>query len=217
MTGSPRLSAFQHEVAHTFFALPQARGFLLAGGAALSAAGAVQRETDDLDFFAPRGSIEVSLTKDAFIAACQARGWTAEVVIDSVEFVRLIVSDGSNDLPVDMGVDSDRLLPPIVTVLGPTISVEENAGRKTLALFGRWMPRDFVDVYTLAGIFGKERLLTLAQERDYGFDVEFFAQALDQVTRINPERFPIAADHVPGLIEFFTTWAAELHQSRPLQ
>jgi hypothetical protein len=35
--GVPDLSAFQLEVARLFFALPDSRGFLLAGGAALLA------------------------------------------------------------------------------------------------------------------------------------------------------------------------------------
>lgn len=35
--GGPGLAAFQAEVAHLFFALPESSGFLLAGGAALLA------------------------------------------------------------------------------------------------------------------------------------------------------------------------------------
>jgi hypothetical protein len=49
--GVPDLSAFQLEVARLFFALPDSRGFLLAGGAALLAQHLTARPTEDLDFF----------------------------------------------------------------------------------------------------------------------------------------------------------------------
>ena len=49
--GVPDLSTFQLEVARLFFALPDSRGFLLAGGAALLAQHLTSRPTEDLDFF----------------------------------------------------------------------------------------------------------------------------------------------------------------------
>jgi hypothetical protein len=48
---SPELTAFQLEVARLFFALPESKGFLLAGGAALLAQHLTTRPTEDLDFF----------------------------------------------------------------------------------------------------------------------------------------------------------------------
>lgn len=47
----PELTAFQTEVARLFFALPESKGFLLAGGAALLAQHLTARPTEDLDFF----------------------------------------------------------------------------------------------------------------------------------------------------------------------
>lgn len=210
MADSGYISSFQREVALAFFAMPESRGFLLVGGAALIAAGVVERVTDDLDFFAPRSRADVPATEAAFERVCDERGWLVQVVIDSAEFVRLVVTSGDDELAVDFGVDADPLLPPTTTFLGPSIPVEENAGRKTLALFGRWLPRDFVDVFALAELFGKQRLLELAAERDAGFDLGFFAQALDQVATIRPERFPIAPDRVAEVVAFFTGWAEEI-------
>lgn len=213
MESSPFITMFQREVAQAFFGLPESRGFLLAGGAALIASGVVERDTDDLDFFAPRRGTDVPATKTAFLDLCEQRGWSNEIAIDSHEFVRMVVAADGEKLAVDFGVDSDPLLPPTTTFLGPTISVEESAGRKTLALFGRWMPRDFVDVYALADRFTKEDLVRLAEDRDLGFDRGFFSQALDQVTTIKPERFAIAGERVPEMTSFFTEWAAELRRA----
>ena len=49
------LTAFHVEVARAFFDLPQAAGFLLAGGAALAAQGLTSRPTQDLDLFTAPG------------------------------------------------------------------------------------------------------------------------------------------------------------------
>ena len=62
----PDLSAFQLEVARLFFALPDSRGFLLAGGATLLAQHLTTRPTEDLDFFtAPEGG-HVPAARDAW-------------------------------------------------------------------------------------------------------------------------------------------------------
>jgi hypothetical protein len=45
----PGLAAFQAEVARLFFGLPESRGFLLAGGAALLAQHLTTRPTEDLE------------------------------------------------------------------------------------------------------------------------------------------------------------------------
>jgi len=204
------ITDFQEAVARAFFDMPESKGFLLAGGAALIALGAVERTTDDLDFFAARGEADVPEAKAAFVALCVERGWAVDHLRDSHEFVRLRVLGVEDKVEVDIGIDASLVLPPTVTFLGPTIGLEENAGRKTLALFGRYMPRDFVDVYSLVPRFGKERLLELAAERDYGFDLWVFAQALHEVGRIDPEEFPIASERRDEMIAFFNEWAEEV-------
>ena len=204
------ITDFQETVARAFFEIPESRGFLLAGGAALIALGAVDRGTEDLDFFAARGEASVPGAKRAFVAACLGRGWTVEEIRENHEFTRLRVLRPGDRVEVDIGIDASLLLPPTVTFLGPTIGLEENAGRKTLALFGRYMPRDFVDVYSLARRFGKQRLLELAAERDLGFDLWVFAQALHEVGHIDPQEFPIAPEDRDTMIAFFNDWAEGL-------
>jgi hypothetical protein len=64
------LTAFQLRVAGLFFALPQSRGFLLAGGAALLAQHLTTRPTEDLDFFTAPEQGHVPAACDALEAAC---------------------------------------------------------------------------------------------------------------------------------------------------
>lgn len=80
--GVPDLSAFQLEVARLFFALPDSRGFLLAGGAALLAQHLTARPTEDLDFFTAPARGHVLAARDALEAAVSQHGWSAQRIHD---------------------------------------------------------------------------------------------------------------------------------------
>jgi hypothetical protein len=88
------LSGFQLEVARLFFGLPESRGFLLAGGAALLAQYLTTRPTDDLDF-SPLPSEAMSLPRvtpwsprsgggageqSGFMTATRSAGWLSRTV-----------------------------------------------------------------------------------------------------------------------------------------
>jgi len=76
--GEPGLAAFQAEVARLFFGLPESRGFLLAGGAALLAQHLTVRPTEDLDFFTAPERGHVPAARDALEEATRKRGWSTE-------------------------------------------------------------------------------------------------------------------------------------------
>jgi len=75
------LTDFQVLVAQLFFSLPEAAGFLLAGGAGLVAQHLTTRPTQDLDFFTRVGGTGVPAARDALEAAAHDRGWTIEKVL----------------------------------------------------------------------------------------------------------------------------------------
>jgi hypothetical protein len=64
-------------------------------------------------------------------------------------------------------------------------------GEKVCALFGRALPRDFLDVdATLTtGMYTREQLLELAAESDHRFDPLLFADALGALTQITDAAF----------------------------
>lgn len=204
-----RLSDFQVELANVFFSLPESAGFLLAGGGALIAQGIVSRPTEDLDFFTSRHSGSVVAASDALIAAVTARGWTHELVRTGEEFRRWAIT-GPETVLVDLAVDSPASSAPTVTIAGPSFAPDELAIRKTLALFGRAEPRDFVDVYVLHQRFDREETLGKAAEADPGFDLAMFAATLRTHGRIDDQDFPDVGVPITDMRTYFDAWADEV-------
>lgn len=97
MTPQPHhLTTLQTNVADLFFALPQADGFLLAGGAGLLAHGLINRPTRDLDLFAqqPRS---VTAALESLESAAKARRWAVTRRQVSQSFARIEIHHPSHD------------------------------------------------------------------------------------------------------------------------
>ncbi|MGH8966988.1 MAG: nucleotidyl transferase AbiEii/AbiGii toxin family protein [Actinomycetes bacterium] len=147
--------------------------------------------------------------RDAFEVAAISQGWAVHRVRDTATFCRLVVS-GTEDLLVDLALDTPPKLPAIVSMAGPTFGLEELAGRKVIALFDRAEARDFADVYSLAQRYTKLLLLTRDAEVDGGFDLAIFADMLDTLSRFTDAEIPVRLAEINPLREFFTQWATEL-------
>ncbi len=67
--------------------------------------------------------------------------------------------------------------------------------KKLCALFGRALPRDFLDVdaAVMSGRYTRGQLLALAAEADHGFDRLLFADALGALTQITRPRWRVPA------------------------
>lgn len=210
MGESGQLSEIQSELAAIFFSLVEAADFLVAGGAALLASGLINRPTHDLDLFAAAPTIAVTPAKEAFVKELHDRGYDVVIVQESDTFCRLVISRAQEETLVDLAVDSPPLAQPVVTLIGPTFSELELAGRKLLALFGRAEARDFADVYRLVQLFGKEPLLGQARLLDAGFNAAVLAQMMATLGRFDDFEIPLGVEEVPLAREFFNTWAVEL-------
>lgn len=205
-----QLTALQIDLAGIFFTLDPAKGYLVAGGAALLASDLIARPTEDLDLFTATPATSVTRAKDAFVQALQERNYEVVIVQDGPTFCRMIVTRSREETLVDLAIDSPPHSQPTITVLGPTLAPFELAGRKLLALFGRAEARDFADVYVLARRFGKDTLIEQAQALDAGFDLDVLAQMIRTLSRFDDHEIPLGLDDVPLAREFFTSWAAEL-------
>ena len=202
------LTAFQRDVAKLFFSLPEAGGFALAGGSALAARGDVPRGTRDLDLFTP-DEASVRLAAEAFTHAAKSRGWDILTVRSFPVFVHLRVSHGDDSVEVEIARDY-RWRPAEETEVGPTLSSEELAADKMLALFGRALPRDFVDVYFLARKHGIDNLLRWAPEKDAGFDPYVLAVSIGTMARHPRVAFPVDEPTFLAMQQFFDDLRTEL-------
>ena len=196
-------------------ALPEAERFALAGGAALVLARVVDRETRDLDFFGPSAD-EVDHLADAVETALTEAGLNVQRERISHGFARLTVTDGRAVTEVDLGADA-RIRPTEAGPYGPTLSLEELAADKLLALVDRAQARDFIDVDALAGRFGLERLCELAAEKDHGFSRAALSEALGTFRRFSAHDLGIDEPNRQRLAAAVQGWRQALSDLRPLR
>jgi hypothetical protein len=181
------LSPLQRRVAELVAGLEEAEGFALAGGAALIARGEVQRQTRDLDFFGLTAAA-VDRLVPAVDSALRAAGLRVEYVQQDPGFARLLVESDDDRTELDLAADA-RLFPAEPGQPAPTLSGEELAVDKLLALFGRAEARDFVDLLAVEPRYGLERLCRLAAEKDRGFSPAVFVEMLGRFGRLRREEF----------------------------
>lgn len=210
MDGPQQLAAIQVELAEVFFGLDEAAGFHVAGGAALVASDLITRPTEDLDLFTAAPTTSVTAAKDAFVQHLTRRGFDVATVHDGFTFCRLVVTRDGEETLIDLAIDSPPRSRPVLTVLGPTLSPLELAGRKLLALFGRAEARDFADVYVLAQRFGKDALTEQAWDLEAGFDLVVLAQMMRTIDRFVDDEIPLAPESLPTARAFFADWASQV-------
>lgn len=158
--------------------------FELAGGTALAVAYLGHRRSDDLDFFSLGGRVGDAAREFAKVCAQDGLSVERNAGDEQPSFVRLRVAG----IKVEIGQGSTfQLTKSNVAVEGmPVRSLRDLAADKALALFGRATTRDFVDVYMLQTRYGLDKLMEVAKEKDPGFNRSWFAKALQQVERVDP-------------------------------
>lgn len=192
-------------------------GLALAGGYAVSAHGMGSRPSGDVDLFTSwqrRG--EFPELAAAVIAALEAAGYKASVIMSAETFTRLILTDpadGSEE-KVELSVDW-RAHEPVQFDVGPVLHADDAVANKVCALFGRALPRDFLDVDAAitSGRYTREQLLELAAEADRGFDRLLFADALGALTQITDTAFAeyrADPDMVADMRHRFAQWRQDL-------
>lgn len=208
MTLDPLLA----EVAQIALALQSAEGFALAGGGAMLAYGLVTRPTDDIDLFAwDVGRLE-SLTAELSVAL-RERGYVVQIATSTATFARLAVhAPDGRTFAVDLAQDA-RMRPPVRLDVGPVLHLDELAADKVLALCARAQARDLIDVEALAGRYARREMLTLAAEKDRGFDPAVFAQALRVAAARSDQQFHALGCSVGAIADlrrWALAWADEL-------
>ena len=205
------LSPLQHRVASIVQDLPEARDFVLAGGAALIVRGDVNRLTRDLDFFAESADA-VDRCLPALEQALGANGLRVERRQIGHGFARLVVHGEGEETIIDLGADA-RLLPAEKTAHGLVLSSKELAIDKVLAIFGRAEARDFVDLAVLEPRYGLVDLLRQAAEKDPGFQPQVFRQMLGGFHRLQRDEFEVDDGTYESLARTVARWTTSVEQA----
>ncbi len=124
-------------------------------------------------------------------------------------FVRLEIRAGQELCQVDLAHDA-RIRQQERSEVGPVLALEELGADKVIALFARAEARDFVDVRALARRVGWDRLLALAAEKDAGFNLSYFLDALRAFDRLPAAEFPLGGDEYLELRDEVHAWRQQL-------
>jgi hypothetical protein len=168
-------------------------GLALAGGYAVQAHGIGSRPSGDVDLFTSwRRRDEFPALVTAVLTALEEAGYETSISMRGETFVRVMVTDPADARVDKVEISADwRAHDPIQLDIGPVLHADDAVANKMCALFGRAMPRDFLDVDAAitTGRYSRERLLQLAAQTDPGFDDALFADALGALAQITDAAF----------------------------
>ncbi|MCD6521286.1 nucleotidyl transferase AbiEii/AbiGii toxin family protein [Candidatus Calescamantes bacterium] len=187
------LNSLQKEVLNIFQYLPpEKEQFYFTGGTCLSLIYLQHRKSLDLDFFTPHPLFIQSFSLSVE-EKLKERGFEVERKRSIHSFVELLVSFKNETTIIHFAQDSPFRLEPVKEhpeYPGVKIdSFQDISANKILALFGRALPRDFLDIYFISQKIEKDSLLNLARKKDPGFDLYWFGIALEQIHRYTSETF----------------------------
>jgi Nucleotidyl transferase AbiEii toxin, Type IV TA system len=212
----------RHEkIAKVALAVGARYGLALAGGYAVSAHGIGARPSGDVDLFTSwQRREEFPALTAAVTAALESAGYAVSVVQQAETFARLSVTDSADgaEEKIELSVDP-RSHDPVQLDIGPVLHVDDAVANKVCALFGRALPRDFLDVDAAltSGRYSREQLLELAAASDGGFDPLIFAEALGALTQITDAAFAeyrVSRDTVAKMRHRFSDWRQQLLAER---
>lgn len=192
--GKDLLTPIQRSFITKFATLPDQAQFYLAGGTALAEYYLGHRLSFDLDFFTAESPL--ILPQSYQIEALGQQGdLEVSVVRRFTTYVEFLVIHDSESLKVDLAQDSPfRLEPPERARTGIWVSsLPDLRVDKLLAYFGRAEPRDAVDLYFILQQAPLDLLLAQAAQKDPGFDLYWFAVALNRAADFPDEleRWPV--------------------------
>lgn len=213
------INNIQKEILKSFPNIVDSENFYLTGGTALSLFYLKYRISNDLDFFTPNEEIIIpfSYKLEDFL---KTQNITVQRQRSFHSFVELLATKNDQMTSIHLAFDSPfRLEKTQKFVDYPKIRVDnlnDLAANKLLALFGRAMLRDFIDVFFLIkkAKFSKNDLMEKAKTKDPGFDLYWLGVAFERINLFNddsPEMLMlIESVSFKELSDFFNEWKEEI-------
>jgi len=212
------INNLQRTILQSFATLSGAKqSFYLTGGTALSLFYLHHRKSYDLDVFTADAELIVPFS-DELTDTLKSMGIAVDRKRALRSFVELNAMYQNEQTIIHLAIDSPYRIEEPVTFEGyPDLHVDglkDIAANKMLALFGRALPRDFLDVYFLSRTFEKEELMTLARRKDPGFDLYWFGASLERISQFTENTFEMHILLQPmsyeAVREFFASWQVQV-------
>ena len=193
LKGKGLLSPLQKDFLGVFSHIPDQVQFYLTGGTALSEFYLGHRFSFDLDLFTSDQELILPVSYQ-IQELCVGSGLGVAVARRFASYVEFVIAGGEESLKVDLALDSPfRFAPPIESELGVLVNdFQDLQVDKLLAYYGRAEPRDAVDLFFILQHTTSSELFELAAQKDPGFDLYWFAIALNRA-----ENFPDDVDRWP--------------------
>ncbi len=186
--------------------------FWLVGGTTLAEFYLQHRLSEDIDFFTDNRDIFRGAMSD-FESAADKEGFRIEIKKMGDTFARIVATVNDKSIKLEFAVDAGfRYGPPVLSPYGMRIENKVDIScNKMSALYDRFEPKDFVDVYFIHNeLFKLDDLIPWTKEKHGGFDNYMLSISLKQVTNIT--HLPKMLKHLePKEMEkFFLEYAARL-------
>ena len=194
LRGKGLLTPIQKSFLRAFSQVADQEHFYLTGGTALAEFFLGHRLSFDLDFFTGIEGLILPVSYE--IEKLGSRSdFTISVTRRFVTYVEFLIEQGGEGLRVDLALDSPyHYAPPAQSDYGVLVnSYQDLRVDKLLAFYGRAEPRDAVDLYFILQQEPLEPLLQQAKQKDPGFDLYWFAVALNRCSSFPDEleRWPV--------------------------
>ncbi len=207
------LNPLQRDFLQAFFAQEIGQRFFLTGGTALAAFYLYHRLSVDLDLFTQDDvALSACIRPVDEIAAHLGCQLQRSRVSQYFQQVFLSHPNYPTMLKIDLVRDFGPLYGERVVYDGIVVdSLENIAANKILALFGRAAMKDFVDLYfVLQRGYDWRQLFKMAQEKDSGLTLFYFAGMLRQIERQHSLPEMLVPVPLEELKAFFLNMAREI-------
>jgi len=187
------ITGLQKKILSVFSQLPDSRHFYLTGGTALTEFFLGHRKSFDLDLFTSEQKLVLPFSR--VFEETLKKEFSLSVVRRFETFVEMEIRTAGEQTRIQLSYDSPfRFDKPVDSDLAVKVNDHKDLiVDKLLAFFGRAEPRDAVDLFFILKTENIGKLMESAKEKDPGFDMYWFAVALEK-TRGFPdsiEKWPV--------------------------
>lgn len=188
LQNNPILYPHQITLLLKFFGTPFAKSFFLTGGTALSAFYLAHRESEDLDFFSlePFDSLTLRTTMQEIAGQTKSK---LTISIRSQTYHEIFLENKKEKWmqKIDIIQEQPKHFGKIQTIDKIRIdSLINIATNKVLTVFGRFEPKDYIDLYLICTQtkLSFDKIFKLAKEKDTGLSEFYFASVIADVDKI---------------------------------